>query len=71
MINNRVTMLDSSTSTIDNTPPSTPLNDVFATSMDDDVSEYTVKLQEAEMIIQKLQKENYRQKQEVRERSRE
>ena len=69
LLSNRVTTLDSSTSTIDVTPPSTPFNDVFAATMtanDDDVGDYGAKLQEAEMLIEKLQQENYRQKQEVR-----
>ena len=51
------------------TPPSTPFNDIFgvATSNDEDVGDgdYGAKLQEAEMLIEKLRQENYRQKLEV------
>ena len=70
LLSNRVSTLDSSTSTIDVTPPSTPFNDIFgvATSNDDDVGDvgdYGAKLQEAEMLIEKLRQENYRQKLEV------
>ena len=65
-------MLDSSTSTLERTPTVSPSNDIFDASNtesednNNNSNEYNVKLQEAEKMIEQLQIENYRQKQEVR-----